>query len=312
MSDLGSSTLSFDQKEDQELEFVHIILDEGAELPAQLVELEKNFHKYFCENKFHIIVDLQKILLPPTKFIVALIEATSEARRMGGDIKLINTSSSFRNNLVTFSPRTYLSIESSEQYALYDFGETFDLQYELDSKDNKNRTTSPEIDSVSGKVSVEPEAHSLSPDLRPELMKLAGDQIKVMSKVDNLYEICNFVLDRAGMAGFDIRERGKIKVTVYEACLNVIEHSYYSNPENWIAVHVGHDQKQFVIIIQDWGDSFKFDPSRPYDVEQAVKDRRTGGFGLHIIRRSVDEIYYLSDAREGNRLILVKYININK
>ncbi len=63
-----------------------------------------------------------------------------------------------------------------------------------------------------------------------------------------------------------------------------------------------------VIIIQDWGESFEFDPTRPYDVEQAVKDRRTGGFGLHIIRRSIDEIKYLSDTDEGNRLILVKYL----
>ncbi|MCU0645964.1 MAG: hypothetical protein MUC94_17110, partial [bacterium] len=49
-----------------------------------------------------------------------------------------------------------------------------------------------------------------------------------------------------------------------------------------------------------------------YDVEQAVKDRRKGGFGLHIIRRSVEMINYISDPRHGNRLILVKAINVNK
>jgi anti-sigma regulatory factor (Ser/Thr protein kinase) len=57
-----------------------------------------------------------------------------------------------------------------------------------------------------------------------------------------------------------------------------------------------YDEKKLVIIIQDWGESFKLDPSRSYDVEQAVKDRRIGGFGMHIIRRSMDEIRYLSDS----------------
>jgi len=291
-------------------EAIYISLDEGAELSANLDELENKFDNCFQDNKFNIMVDLEKIKIPPTRFIATLIKATSQARRLGGDVKLINLNPTIRSNLVTFSPRTFLSIEPSEKYALQDFGETFAPKGEFDINENINllASTSKEKETPPGsEEDSEGDQESIS-----RFVALAQDKIQVQSKVDNLYEICDFVIDRAEKAGFDLRERGKIKVTVYEACLNVIEHAYFSNPDHWIDVYVGDKDKKFIIIIQDWGESFEFDPSRQYNVEQAVKDRRTGGFGLHIIRRSVDEIYYFSDANEGNRLILVKYLNDNK
>ncbi len=289
---------------------VYITLEKGAEMPARLPDLEKQLRDCFNANIFNITLDMENINLPPTTFIVTLIEATSVARRMGGEIKLINLNASTRNNLVTFSPRTYLSIESSEKYALQDFGETFVPHAEFDISDN---VMSMGLVSKAGTVTKqhdEKDTNSASADSNRELIALAPERIRVHSEVEKLYDICDFVLDKAEKAGFDLRERGKIKVTIYEACLNVVEHAYFSNPEHWIDVYAGYDEKKLVIIIQDWGESFEFDPTRPYDVEQAVKDRRTGGFGLHIIRRSVDEIKYLSDPDDGNRLILVKHLQI--
>ncbi len=289
-------------------ESVHITLEQGVELPARLPEFEQQLHDCFNANIFNVIIDMEKINLPPTTFIVTLIAATSVARRMGGDIKLINLSPSTRNNLVTFSPRTYLSIESSEKYALQDFGETFMTHAEFDISDN---VMSKGLVSKAATVTLQASKNnnqSVATDSVTEWIALASERIRIHSEVEKLYDICDFVLEKAEKAGFDIREQGKIKVTIYESCLNVVEHAYFSNPEHWIDVYAGYDEQKLVIIIQDWGESFEFDPTREYDVEQAVRDRRTGGFGLHIIRRSVDEIRYLSDPENGNRLILVKYL----
>ncbi|MDZ7401266.1 MAG: ATP-binding protein [candidate division KSB1 bacterium] len=288
-----------------ESEPLHVALEAGAELPGRLPEFERLLQRYFKENQFNLILDLEKINLPPARFIVTLISMTSQARRMGGDIKLINLKPAARNNLVTFSPRTYLSIGCSEQEALEEFGETFVAAARFDIS---NHTIDEQV-TVIEKQKDEPAQRSDSNSDRVQrLIAIAKDRIRVPSQAERLYDICNFVLDKAERAGFDLRERGKIKVTIYEACLNVVEHAYFSYPDNWIDVYAGYDDQRLVVVIQDWGESFKFDPNRPYDVEQAVKERRTGGFGLHIIRRSVDEIEYLSDEKSGNRLILVKYI----
>ncbi|UCE07240.1 MAG: hypothetical protein JSW07_04185, partial [bacterium] len=220
-----------------EEEQVYIALDESAELPARLHELENQLHQSFNANKYNIVIDLEKIKLSPTTFIVTLIEATSQARRMGGDIKLINLNSSIRNNLVTFSPRTYLSIEPSEKYALYDFDETFVLHTEFDISDTIIKKRLIAKDSINEKSKSKEKEQLSGAGSISELIELARDGIRVNSKVDNLYEICDFVLVKAEKAGFNLRERGKIKVTVYEACLNVVEHAYFSNPENWIHVY---------------------------------------------------------------------------
>lgn len=131
-------------------------------------------------------------------------------------------------------------------------------------------------------------------------------RIRVKSQIESLYKICDFVINLASQAGIPEKERGKLKVTVYEASLNVIEHAYHSDPDEWIVVTVQIDPQRFVIIIQDWGESFNFDDSKKYDVTKAVQDRKTGGFGLFIIQRAMDQVQYKTDPLNGNRLILIK------
>jgi len=52
---------------------------------------------------------MKNIRLAPATFIVLLIKATSQARRLGGDIKLINVNPMVRNGFVTFTPTTFLT-----------------------------------------------------------------------------------------------------------------------------------------------------------------------------------------------------------
>ncbi|MBN2093410.1 ATP-binding protein [candidate division KSB1 bacterium] len=134
-------------------------------------------------------------------------------------------------------------------------------------------------------------------------------RIRVKSQVESLYKICDFVINLAGQAGIPEKELGKIKVTVYEASLNVIEHAYHSDADEWIVVTVQVDSQRFITIIQDWGESFNFDDSKKYDVNKAVQDRKTGGFGLFIIQRSMDQVQYKTDPLNGNRLILIKNLD---
>ncbi len=133
--------------------------------------------------------------------------------------------------------------------------------------------------------------------------------LRAESLASNLYKICDFVVEHAEKAGIDEKEVAKIKISVYEAVLNVIEHAYHSKPDNWIDVYVNYDRAMFKIVIQDYGLSFEKAPPKQYDVEAAVERRQTGGFGLHIIRRSMDVVDYVADPIDGNKLTLIKYLN---
>jgi len=106
----------------------------------------------------------------------------------------------------------------------------------------------------------------------------------------------------------DEKDISKTSITVYEACLNIIEHAYHSDPTKDIDVTVWYDDKRFVITLRDWGKSFDFDAMKPYDVHQAVADRRIGGFGRYIIKRSMDEVHYHADPVKGNTLVMTKLL----
>jgi anti-sigma regulatory factor (Ser/Thr protein kinase) len=118
--------------------------------------------------------------------------------------------------------------------------------------------------------------------------------------------LCDFVVEHAKRAGMKEKEISKIRIAVYEACLNVIEHAYHSNPEHAIEVTVHYSVDRFVIVILDRGLSFEMNLQKDYDVQEAVEARRTGGFGMHIIKRAVDHVKYYPDMVKGNRLVLTK------
>ncbi|MGH7453321.1 MAG: ATP-binding protein [bacterium] len=134
-------------------------------------------------------------------------------------------------------------------------------------------------------------------------------QIRVESRASNLYQLCDFVTVHATQAGISEKEIGKIKIAVYEACLNVIEHAYHSRPDEWIDLEVGYSPDKFTIAITDHGLSFEMKPPTAYDVQEVMDKRRSGGFGLHIIRRSMDNVEYHPDVINGNRLIMIKKLH---
>ena len=346
--------------------------------------LQDSFEICFRDGKTRIVVDLQNVQFPTASLIALLVEATSRARRSNGDVKIINLSSSAKSNLVTFSPTSYLSLETEEKYALEDFQETFVPENEIleSTQDEINDAADQEVSKsfrgetpvsiqnesaqqIEDKASVEDQAspkvdivedpfieqlestfqnaqlqHEPNPDKvekkeiqepteppptqaspkteevteTPEPQETYQEKrhhLRVKSIAKNLYSICDFVTVYAEKAGLDNKEVGKTKIAVYEASLNVIEHAYHSNPENWIDVWVEIDAEKITIEIQDYGYSFEGISKKRYDVQSAMDKAQTGGFGLYIIRRSMDEIEYHPDEERGNRLIMIKYLNTN-
>jgi len=132
--------------------------------------------------------------------------------------------------------------------------------------------------------------------------------LRVESQATNLYRLCDFVTAHAFAAGVSEKDIAKMKIAVYEACLNVIEHAYHSRADEWIDIHVRYSPAHFMIVIQDYGLGFEMKPSKDYDVQEVMAERRSGGFGLHIIRRAMDSVEYIPDAINGNRLVMIKQL----
>ncbi|MFQ5823805.1 MAG: ATP-binding protein [bacterium] len=277
---------------------VRIPLTNYEDTQSMLKILQDTFDTCFSHGDSKIIVDLKSIQFPTTSLIVLLIEATSRARRLNGDVKLINVSRFAKNNLATFTPMSYLSVQSDEKYVLEEF---------QDSESLVQAPINP-IEDIAEVPLVDKIDESLE-DFNKKNEHELRNHLRVKSTPANLYNICDFVTEFAEKAGMNARETGKTKIAVYEACLNVVEHAYHSNPDNWIDVWVDFDKHKFSIVVQDYGLGFEFKGMKHYDALEALNGRQTGGFGLYIIQRSMDEVDYQSDPNHGNRLIMVKYLN---
>ena len=112
------------------------------------------------------------------------------------------------------------------------------------------------------------------------------------------------------MLGFSPEQNRAIIRAVDEAVSNIMRHSYHGRPNQPIEVYCnrlqrlanGVTEQGVEVLLFDCGpavDTTKI-PARPLD------EIRPGGFGLHIIRGSMDSVQYKRAGRL-NRLRLVKY-----
>ncbi len=291
-----------------------------------------------------IIVNLQNVPFPSTSFIAFLIEAASRLRRENREFLISELGNSTRVNLSSFSPLSFLTViknkeEESEKemalgqtesastsFSLDDLSEIEEISIDKHTEDLLEKA----IDSPFDFDIVDQTAHLEEKDLdkpftlydesesekasQPDNPILAEEKkgnfhIVVRSQEKDLYQITDFVVHHAQNAGFSETDVGKIKIAVYEAAINVVEHAYEYSSHHFIDVIVKYDSDTFTIVLMDRGKSFDFDKQmEPYSADEAVERKQTGGFGLYIMKRSMDEVTYESDPVWGNKLTMVKNI----
>ncbi len=214
-----------------------------------------------------LVLSMDKAPFPNASFIAMLVGLTREARRRGGDIRLIDMAETATGHLNQFTPLTYLTIGDDAEHLII----------------------SKELDTI---------------DFQPGILQ----SITLGATIEEVNRATAFVVECARQAGLDKIESHKLNIAVYEACLNIVEHGYGFDPEKTMRVEVLWIEDFLEINLWDWGKSFDFYEKKYYDVQQAFEEKREGGFGLFIIKRSVDSYSYSSDKEKGNCLNLRKRI----
>jgi anti-sigma regulatory factor (Ser/Thr protein kinase)/anti-anti-sigma regulatory factor len=313
---------------------IQISFPQGDHSQKALSALYSFFTKKISDDIYKWIFDFSNMPFPTTAFIAFIISATQQVREKGGDLKIINAQDSSRNNFMTFSPLSYLAFEDNIANALDELNVELQPQNNLKSEmtvvvDIAAPPVAEVIDESNDEVEItttvtkkqpiqKPLEQKQKPPIsskktlslkpRPQNNQPRKFYLKTESIASNLYKICDFVVRHSRNAGMEEKQIVKSKIAVYEACLNVIEHAYHSRPDNWIEVWVEYTNERFQIVIQDHGLSFEKSDPGDFDAEEAADKRQTGGFGIHIIDRSMDEVNYKADAMNGNRLTLIKYL----
>ncbi|MCF8261421.1 MAG: ATP-binding protein [Melioribacteraceae bacterium] len=134
-------------------------------------------------------------------------------------------------------------------------------------------------------------------------------ELVIKSTTDNLARVRDFITSTAKDVGFNNETVGEMVLAVDEACTNVIKHAYKYSPDRTITVNIEFVDGKFRISITDNG--IHFNPSTVPDPDIKVyhKEKRTGGLGMFLMKKLMDEVSYNTLNEDRNQVILVKYLN---
>jgi len=96
----------------------------------------------------------------------------------------------------------------------------------------------------------------------------------------------------AEVAGFEEKTASELALAVDEAASNVLEHAYAGALDRVVVVEMDDRGESFCVDVRD--DGLAFDPRRvpALDVRHLEKERRTGGLGVHLMERIMDEVTF--------------------
>jgi len=132
--------------------------------------------------------------------------------------------------------------------------------------------------------------------------------LQVPSSTENLALIREFVTTVGRQSQLEEDEISNLELAVDEACANVIEHAYGHDITKEVVVRAKFDDESLQISVIDEGRGF--DPNKtPQDsVEQLIHDRKSGGLGIRLIKKLMDEVSYEIVPGQKNELHMTKKI----
>jgi serine/threonine-protein kinase RsbW len=122
--------------------------------------------------------------------------------------------------------------------------------------------------------------------------------LQVPAHPASLEAVRRFVAAQASEAGLTERAVEQVRMAVDEACANVVEHAYAGEQGHSLDVRVETEGDRIIVRILHTGRAFDPDSYRgPARLEESVRQRRSGGFGVFLMQRLMDEVEYLTRGR---------------
>ena len=128
----------------------------------------------------------------------------------------------------------------------------------------------------------------------------------VPSETRQLAKVRNFVVKHARQANVGETHIEALRLAIDEACANVIEHAYQGNPEKEVSLAITIEPTRVVVQIRDHGRPFDRTTYQRPNVMELSRKRKSGGLGVDIIRRLMDEVQYLNHG-DTNEIRFVRF-----
>ena len=139
-------------------------------------------------------------------------------------------------------------------------------------------------------------------------MSLHSATLEVPNDLSCLPQVREFIRTGVERGGFPASYLNRLQIAVDEAVTNIIEHGYAGVTPGGakVTLTIRVDAERFRIVIEDDGRSFDPQQLPEVDVKKHATAGHSGGLGIFLMRRVMDEIEYHYENGKRNRLVLVK------
>lgn len=130
-------------------------------------------------------------------------------------------------------------------------------------------------------------------------------QIQIKNDLSELERLNLLVEEFGGVNNFKTEEEYAIYLCLEEMVTNVISYAWPDDgDEHTIAIRLSVDDEFIKVEIED--DGLEFNPvtfGEP-DTTLSVEDRPIGGLGIHLVKQTMDDVFY--QRVEGRNVLILK------
>ena len=130
-------------------------------------------------------------------------------------------------------------------------------------------------------------------------------ELEIDAKLSNLEEVLDFVNSHLSNVECPEKTRIQVDIAVEEIFVNIAHYAY--NPEvgkATIRVEISEKPLTISLTFMDSGKSYDPLSRKDPDVSLSAEQRKIGGLGIYMVKKSMDEIQY--SYRNGTNMLTLK------
>ena len=131
-------------------------------------------------------------------------------------------------------------------------------------------------------------------------------QVTVPAVTESLPVLRKFITEAGERFRFTNHEINAFRISIDEACTNIIKHGYRGKEPGTIIMKVKVKRDRLVVEIIDQGENFDPNKVGKPDIHEYIERSQRGGLGIFIMRKFLDSIEYEA-TKIGNVMRLVKF-----
>jgi len=121
---------------------------------------------------------------------------------------------------------------------------------------------------------------------------ISKEQVIVPAQIQYLPVLRKFISRIGSKYKFAKKEINAFKISIDEACTNIIKHGYSTDLSGSITMKVMVNEERLIVELIDQGKSFDPNSVSNPNLKNYVETGKKGGLGIFIMRKFLDEINY--------------------